>query len=265
LDQIDILEVLAEEADATGKNNWAALRSLARDCPITLHGTSLGLASTHKAEEDRLAMMARLCEAIRPEAWTEHLAFVRAGGIEIGHLAAPPRSEDSVEGTLENIASAAKRVGMAPELENIATLIDPPASSLDEGTWTNGIISQSPGGLLLDLHNLYANALNFGQDPLTLMLAMPLHKVSQVHLSGGHWVQAPGHDGPRSRRLLDDHFHDPPDAVYALLVALAERVPQRLSVILERDGDYPGMDQLLSQLALIRRALAQGRSQRNPA
>ena len=53
-----------------------------------------------------------------------------------------------------------------------------------------------------------------------------------------------------------------PDAVYALLAELARRAPRPLTVILERDGDYPRMEILLAQLDRARAALAEGRSAR---
>jgi uncharacterized protein (UPF0276 family) len=62
------------------------------------------------------------------------------------------------------------------------------------------------------------------------------------------------------RRILDDHLHDPPDSVYDLLTDLAARCPNPLTVVLERDGEYPSIDQLLAQLARARRALESGRS-----
>ncbi|NJS15810.1 MAG: DUF692 domain-containing protein [Sphingopyxis sp.] len=40
---------------------------------------------------------------------------------------------------------------------------------------------------MLDLHNLYANAVNFGEDPHTLLRRLPLARVAMVHLSGGAW------------------------------------------------------------------------------
>jgi uncharacterized protein len=82
--------------------------------------------------------------------------------------------------------------------------------------------------------------------------------VGSVHLSGGHWET--GLDG-RSR-LVDDHIHDPPEAVYELLEVLAFEVPQSLSVIIERDGHYPDFAALLEQIARARTALARGRVRR---
>jgi uncharacterized protein (UPF0276 family) len=56
--------------------------------------------------------------------------------------------------------------------------------------------------------------------------------------------------------VLDDHLHTVPDEVYALLKALAARVSRPLTVILERDGAYPPMEDLLSELDRARAALA---------
>jgi len=67
-----------------------ALRDLARQVPVTVHGVSLGLVTSGNVSEERLGRLARLVERVEPDHWSEHLAFVRAGGIEIGHLAAAP-------------------------------------------------------------------------------------------------------------------------------------------------------------------------------
>ena len=79
---------------------------------------------------------------------------------------------------------------------------------------------------------------------------------SAVHLSGGHWIDAPG----GGRRLLDDHLHDVPPEVFDLLAVLARTAPQQLTVILERDGNYPCFEHVLGQLELARAALRKGRS-----
>jgi uncharacterized protein (UPF0276 family) len=113
--------------------------------------------------------------------------------------------------------------------------------------------------MLLDLHNLYANACNFEQDPFLVLNSLPLERVASVHLSGGHWDNGP--DG-RSR-LIDDHIHDPPPAVYELLEVLAFKAPQPLTVIIERDGHYPDFEALLEQMSRARAALAVGRERRN--
>jgi uncharacterized protein len=258
LEHIDVLEIIADNHFCAERNERAVLRSIARERPTTLHGVGMGLASASPVERKRVDAMARLVEVVQPSGWSEHLAFVRAGGIEIGHLAAPPRTRATIDGALANIGLATRIVGIAPALENIATLIDPPTSTHDEPSWTRSIVQGARTSLLLDLHNLYANALNFGRDPLDLLAAMPLESVRTVHLSGGKWIIAPS----GGERLLDDHLHAPPRAVYALLTELAARVSHPLEVIIERDGEYPPIQELLDQIRLARAALSIGRLRR---
>jgi uncharacterized protein (UPF0276 family) len=72
-------------------------------------------------------------------------------------------------------------VGCAPLVENIATLIDPPGSTYDEATWIAEILAASDCSLLLDLHNLYANATNFGFDAREYLAYLPVERItSQV-------------------------------------------------------------------------------------
>jgi len=257
--KIDVIELIADDHFRASKRQLRALRTLAGQVPMMLHGVTQGLASMAAADEARLTRMARLAEAVQPESWSEHLAFVRAGGIEIGHLAAPPRTAAGIEAAARNIRRAGAIVGAAPAMENVATLIDPPASTLDEPDWINGIFARCEAPLLLDLHNLYANAVNFGADPAAMLLRLPLHRVKTVHLSGGHWIEA---SGSAERRLLDDHMHDVPPECFKLLSLLARHAPQPLDVILERDGAFPAFPLLLAQLDAARAALAAGRAAR---
>jgi len=263
-DQIDVVEVIAEDWFDASRSKLSALRTLAAQIPVQLHGTSAGLASAAPVEEKRLAKMARVVEMVQPEAWSEHLAFVRGGGCEIGHLAAVPRNAITVENTAANVARALRIVGMTPMVENIATLIAPPASSMVESEWLGRVALAADAALLLDLHNLFANAMNFGGDrdsvPLSVLRQLPLNRVGTVHIAGGHWISA----GPNSsqRRLLDDHLHPVPDAVFSMLEELAALTPRPLTVVLERDGAYPPMADLLLELQLARSAMRRGRARR---
>jgi len=255
LDRIDVVEVIADDLFDAPQDERRALRTLSAQTMVVLHGVSLGLASSVPVETKLLEKTARLCEEVAPEYWSEHLAFVRGGGVEIGHLTAPPRTDATIDGAAANLERARAVVGAAPLVENIATLIDPPGSDYSEIEWINRIIASSSGRLLLDLHNLHANATNFGYDAAEFLKRLPAERITAAHLAGGKWVEALG-----ERRLLDDHLHDVPDPVYRLLSELAALTPHPLTVILERDGAYPPIESLLRQLDRARQALAEGRS-----
>ncbi len=132
LDSIDHLEIIAEREMSASHRRLDALRDLACQIPLSLHGVSLGLASSVSVSDARLERIARLIERVQPDHWSEHLSFVRAGGIEIGHLAAAPYAPPTLAGALRNLARAREVVGAPPQLENIATLLTPPGSCWTE-------------------------------------------------------------------------------------------------------------------------------------
>lgn len=152
-------------------------------------------------------------------------------------------------------------VGSAPLVENVATLLEPPGSDRDEGTFTAEVLQAGGVDLLLDLHNLHANALNFGFDPVDFLDHIPAEHIAGVHLSGGRFIPEPVKPGGTpGERLLDDHLHDVPGRVYTLLTEVGRRAPRALTVTLERDGLYPPMEVLMEQLDRARSALAAGRA-----
>lgn len=89
--------------------------------------------------------------------------------------------------------------------------------------------------LLLDLHNLHANAQNFGFDAERFIDSISPHRVRVIHLAGGRWIRT----RTGEPRLLDDHLHATPERVYELLAYVAARAVRPLTVNVERDGSYP--------------------------
>lgn len=251
LDRIDVVEVIADNFFKASRRELDSLSALAEQVPVQLHGVGLGLASSFAVDPERIDKIARLIERVRPAGWSEHLAFVRADGVEIGHLAMPPRTERTVEQTVRNVERAHAVTGAIPALENIATLFDPPMSTLSECEWTRRIVRECGTPMLLDLHNAYANAVNAGRDPIDDLGEYPVEAVRSVHLSGGAWIS----HANGTQRLLDDHVHSPPPIVFEMLRAFASRATASCDVILERDGNYPSFSVLLAELDQAREAL----------
>jgi uncharacterized protein len=237
LDRIDVVEVMAEDFFAATKEQKRALRFLREHVTVVLHATSLGLASTEPADRRILDAIARVVEWLEPELWSEHLAFVRGGGVEVGHLAAPPRNDATLAGLVRNVETARRVVGSKPLLENVASLIEPPLCTYDERAWLHAVLAATDCDLLLDLHNVHANAVNFGFDARAVVTSLPAERVRAVHLAGGKRIER--------GRLLDDHKHAVPDEVFALLAHVTN---DDAMIVLERDGEYPPFDELLDEL-----------------
>src|ERR1700678_3098498 len=75
LDSIDHLEIIAEREFSATRRRLDALRDLACQVPLSVHGVSLGLVSSGSVSEARLERIARLVERIEPDHWSEHLSF----------------------------------------------------------------------------------------------------------------------------------------------------------------------------------------------
>ncbi|HVR39865.1 MAG TPA: DUF692 family protein, partial [Thermoanaerobaculia bacterium] len=114
LDRIDVVEVMADDHIHADANERRALRFLAQNVRVVVHATCLGLASTERVDRKRLDAIARVIGWIEPPFWSEHLAFVRAGSIEIGHLAAPPRRDETLHGLLRNLDEVRRVTGSLP-------------------------------------------------------------------------------------------------------------------------------------------------------
>ena len=235
LDCIGVIEVMAEDFFDADRAQRRALRFLRDQVPVVVHATSLGLASTEPVDARGLDAVARVVEWLEPELWSEHLAFVRAGGSEIGHLAAPPRNDATLEGLARNVEVATRVTGSKPLLENVASLVDPPLSTYVEDEWLCAVTAVSGCGLLLDLHNVYANSVNFGFSATDVVRRVPAPRA--IHLAGGKRIER--------GRVLDDHQHAVPDAVYELLALVDAR---DAPVILERDGAWPEIEVLLREV-----------------
>lgn len=112
LDCIDVLEVIADDYFESSATKLRSLRTLSGQAPVLLHGIAQGLASMVAGDTRRLDKLARVVSAVEPESWSEHLSFVRGGGREIGHLAAPPLNRNTVEETCRKYRAGAQDRGV---------------------------------------------------------------------------------------------------------------------------------------------------------
>lgn len=93
-----------------------------------------------------------------------------------------------------------------------------------DGEFVARVAEAADCGLLLDLHNAYANAVN-GRQPLQDFLAtLPLHRVWELHLAGG--MQRDGF-------WLDAHSGPVPPELWCLVHELPRRLPALQAVIFE--------------------------------
>lgn len=167
---------------------------------------------------------------------SEHFGFSTVPGVTQG----PPLPVPFVSGALrvgwERLRALQEAAGGVPVgLENLALALS------SDDVWVHGefldqLLEPVSGFLLLDLHNLYCQAHNFGIAAQELVLAMPLGRVRELHVSGGSWSTVQTPKGPQPFRR-DTHDGPIPEPVLELLEFALPRCPRLEVVFVERLGN----------------------------
>jgi len=241
---LGFIEIVAEDFDPWGQVPAPIRQLCSRGLGVIPHGVSLSLGGAEAPEPQRLAALARLAIRLDAPLVSEHLAFVRAGGIEAGHLLPLPRTRATLEVVVENIRAAQAALPVPLAVENVATLFDWPGAEMEEAAFLAEVIEQADVLLLLDIANVYANARNYDFDPLAFLDRLPLDRIAYVHVAGG--VEREG-------LYHDTHTAALPRGVLDLLGELCSRttVP---GVMLERDDHFPSEAELNAELDAIDQA-----------
>jgi hypothetical protein len=234
-------EVVAESLPRRSGVPDGLARLRERGVCVIPHGIRLSLGGADPVEPARVEHLARCAEALQAPFVSEHIAFVRAGGLEAGHLLPLPRSREAVDVVVANVRRTQAGLPVPIALEPIAALFDWPDAELTEGQFLTEILEASDVLLLLDIANVYANARNRGDEPTGLLDALPLERIAYVHVAGGA-----EHDG----LYHDTHTHATPPEVLDLVAELCKRTTPP-ALMLERDGHYPPAAALTAELDSI--------------
>lgn len=239
------VEVVAEGLAATGSDGLppSLARLRARGVTVVPHGTRLSLGGAEPVDPARVGQLRRAAELTAAPLVSEHIAFVRAGGTEAGHLLPLPRTRAAVAAVARNVARVRAEVEQPLALEPIAAFLDWPDDELTEAEFVTAVLDATGCPLLLDVANVYANAVNRGLDPATELHRFPLDRIAYVHVAGG---AAGADDGI----YHDTHTEAVPPPVLALLAELTRRA-RPSGLLLERDGNYPPAARLAAELDAI--------------
>lgn len=245
LADLDVVEVMVDHYLAADVEHREWLRELAREVPVLAHGVGLSLGTCGHPDERYLERVAAAISDLDCRYYSEHLAFTRASGVELGELLPLPRTQEVVDQVVKNIEVVKSFVDVPFYLENIAYYFEYRDSYLSEQEFLAQVCQATQTGVLLDVENLHANFLNHGVDPRQVVEGLPAGIVKAIHVGGGEW---------RNGTFLDDHGHAVPEEVFGILQAAARR-HQPETVIVEWDQNLGDGSGLLEDVRRVRACL----------
>lgn len=254
---VAFFEVSPENYMRRGGFYPAALEQVRERYPLVTHGLTLSLGAIDPPEPEYLAELKREVERLGSPWHSDHVCFSTAGGRVLHELLPLKLCEENAERVANRVREVEDALGVPMAVENISWYAHPGRPELPEAEFIGRILERSQAGLLLDVNNVYVNALNHGFDPYDFLRQMPFEQVVQIHVAG--------HTRLDSGLVLDTHGAPVSDPVYELLEWTIERTGP-VPVLLERDNNIPELKELLGEVRAIdqicQRALRQREERR---
>ncbi|WP_455217097.1 MNIO family bufferin maturase [Kaarinaea lacus] len=209
--------------------------------PVSLHGVGLSAGTTDSLNLGHLEKLKQLIKRIQPGLVSEHLSWGSVNGQYFNDLLPMPYTEEALEHMVERIDQVQDYLGMQILVENVSSYLEFASSTIPEWEFVSALAQRSGCGVLLDVNNVFVNAMNHGFDASRFISNVPVGSVMEIHLAG-HTIKEI--DGGVIR--LDTHDHLVCDEVWDLYRLAVKRFGH-VPALIEWDRNLPELDVLLGE------------------
>ena len=260
---IDFLEVHSENFFAEGGASLAVLEQARADYPVSLHGVGLSLGSALGLDAWHLDHLAALVDRIDPVRVSDHACFargsLRGAVVHASDLLPLPFDDEALDVLCANVQRVQDRLHRRFTVENLSAYLHwaPGASGAQrtETDFLNTLAARTGCLLLVDVNNIYVNALNAnaagqGAQPMQSCVAWldAIHPaaVGELHLAGHTHVQ-----DAHGEIVIDDHGSRVCPEVWRLYAHALRRFGP-VDTLIEWDTDVPALSVLLDEVSQAR-------------
>ena len=227
-----------------GHHHRLACAILDRD-PVLTHGLTMSVGGFDPWDEDYLQDLGRFLVRTGTPWHSEHLCFTSVDVNCLHELLPLPFTREAARHTIARVRQLQAQLPVPLLLENITYYAELGPSEMDEADFITEVLEGADVGWLLDVNNVYVNALNFGFDPKAWLSRMPLDRVAQLHIAGHKRF---------GDLTVDTHGADVIEPVLDLMQWTLARLGRAVPVLLERDNHIPDFEILLAERARLQQA-----------
>ena len=247
---VDFMEIAPENWIHVGGALAKKLRFFTERYPFLIHGLSLSIGSPAPLDEQLVRDIKKFMAEHRIRMYSEHLSYCSDDG-HLYDLMPIPFTGDAVRYVADRVRRVQDILEQRIALENVSYYA-PSDSSMTEKEFLLAVLEESDCDLMLDINNIVVNSINHGYDASEFLRDMPAQRIRYFHLAG-HYVEAPD-------LRIDTHGSAVDDQSWALLddaYSLFGPVP----TLLERDFNFPPIEELLDEVRRIQQLQATHKSQ----
>ncbi len=249
---VDWLELISDNYMVPSGKPMQVLDTIRARYPVALHGVALSIGSVTGPDLSYLKQLRALADRVEPMWVSDHLCWTGVHGRHLHDLLPLPYTEEALDVVVRNIAQVQDALGRRLVLENVSSYVQFAESQLTEWDFLREVAERADCLLLVDVNNIHVSSVNHGFDARAYLLAMPAHRVQQIHLAG---------HTDHGDVLIDTHDQPVPDPVWALY-AEACRLFGSVATMIERDDRIPPLPELLAELDVARRIATEQRVSR---
>jgi uncharacterized protein len=235
---VDWFEVISENYMIPGGRPLYFLDRIRERYPMVMHGVSMSIGSTDPLNMNYLRELKQLAQRVRPAWISDHLCWTGVNGVNLHDLMPLPYTEEALKHVATRIRQAQDFLGQRMLIENVSSYVSYSHSEMQEWEFLAALTEEADCELLLDVNNIYVSSVNHEFDALEFLQGIPANRVRQMHLAG-HTRQG--------ECLIDTHDQPVPEEVWKLY-ATASRMFPDVSTMIERDGNIPALEELVSEL-----------------
>lgn len=218
--------------------------------PFVCHGLSLDIGGPRPLDKTFLHDLRAFLDTHGIEDYSEHLSACGDGQGHLYDLMPIPFTEEAVHYVAGRVRQVQDILGRRLALENVS-YYTPMGAELDEISFVRAVLEEADCDLLLDVNNVVVNSINHGYEPTEFLDAMPLERVRYLHIAG-HEEEAPD-------LRVDTHGQPICSDVWDLLGETYARIGP-VPTLLERDFNFPPLEELLAETDRIRDLQRQARA-----
>ena len=174
-------EHLLQEKGGTYREHLDILR---HHYQVILHGFGLSIGSSGPLDKEYLLLIKNLLKEHPEAVFSDHFSWSSLSKHHFHDLIPLIQSDETVQYMVERIDEAQEAIGAPILLENISSYMRYKESEMSEIQFINEITKRSGCFVLLDVNNIWANAMNFGENPWETLSQINADSIKGYHLAG---------------------------------------------------------------------------------